>query len=194
MVRTIFQLVALTIKQPVSGFRYVVKTISTPPSVLLECLLLAGILSALAMSLLSNLSPSIFPIMVSGLYSSPITLTAFQIITMIIFAGIILGAGKLFSGTATFSECLAATVWLQGFLLAIEATEGIMFLILPDPLLELIVAMLGFGLAAYLITYCIKAVHDFRSGFLIFLGLLAVVAVFVVLLPILLWFIEMGQE
>ena len=186
MVRTIFQLVALTIKQPVSGFRYVVKTISTPPSVLLECLLLVGILSALAISLLSYLSPSIFPDIVSFLFRFPIALAAHQIINIIVGAGIILGAGILFSGTATFTDCLAAMVWLHGFLLVIEATQGIILLILPAPLLELIVAMLGYGLEAYLIAYCIKAVHDFRSGFLIFMGLLSVFVVLYVLHPTLL--------
>ncbi len=181
MIKTVFQLVMLTFTQPVSGFRYVIKTISAPTSVLLECLLLIAVLSTLLTSFTGYLAPSIIPSMIAPLVNSPVMFTAIQIIGMIILSGMLFGAGKLFSSTATFSDCLAATVWWQSMLSVIQASQVIIFLAIPG--IAPFVDMVGLGLTAYLTTGCIKVVHNFRNGLFVFLGIVVVVVIIFVLLP-----------
>ena len=177
MIKTVFQLVMLTFTQPVSGFRYVIKTISAPTSVLLECLLLVAILSTSMFAFIGYVVASSDQALAKPTLMSPIVLTALMIIGLFMFAGIIFGAGKLFSSTATFSDCLAATVWWQSMLLAVAAIQLIAILFIPVS--RIIVEPAGYGLTAYLTTYCIKAVHGFRSGFLVFLGVVAVVGIII---------------
>ncbi|TBN43857.1 YIP1 family protein [Paracoccus subflavus] len=109
------------------------------------------------------------------LVQQPIALAVTQMGAIVLAAGLMSGAGRLFGGTGTFMDALLLTVWIEILLLLVQILQLGVALILPG-----MAGLLGIAaivLFLWLTVQFTKALHGFQNGLKVALGLIATVFV-----------------
>lgn len=138
-----------------------------PDRALAEALVLVSVLAILGVHVVLLLGAG-----VAGLaeFPSPFLLLAVQVVVMLLLAGVMVLAGRMFGGKGDFGGALRIMVWLQGLMVLLQAVQLVALVVLPPlaGLLSLVSAVLIGWLSAGLVA----GLHRFRSIGLTFLGIL----------------------
>lgn len=103
-------------------------------------------------------------------FLSPLMLTAVQVGVMVLLAGVMLVAGRVFSGTGDFRGALRIMVWLQALLVVLQVIQLAVIVILPP--LAPMVSLLALGAMGWTASGLVAGLHGFRSIGLTFLGMI----------------------
>ena len=169
-------LAKLTLRDPQAGARAVL-ALPVPRehnfTLFLLVIVLSGILAEISLILLPSAPPEGAADGVAG--TGPI-LNGFAVTALIggailLMAGAITGIGRMFGGTGTMTDVLRLVIWQQFLLLALQAVQILLALILPA--LAALVTLVGVGLSLWLLTHFVTVAHGFASPAKVFLGLLA---------------------
>ncbi|WP_294930609.1 Yip1 family protein [uncultured Paracoccus sp.] len=136
----------------------------------------------LAGSLGMSGGPSQDPLL--ALVRQPLRMAALQFGGMAVLAVLIAHAGRAFGGQGSFADALLVVAWVELLLVAFQVFYLLVMLILPP--LGMALGFLAFGLAFYLFLQMIRALHGFRSLFMVLLGSVATFMVVVMVLSIVL--------
>lgn len=163
-------LTVLTLRDPESALR-VLRSLDLPMVARWMVLLLAVTLS----TLLAGLSLMLFPIEVdnpvSRMLSEPMTLAGIQLGAMVLSALCVAQIGRLFGGHGNFADALLVVGWVELMLVGLQAVQVVMMALFPAT--ATLLSMLAFGLFLYLAVTMTKALHGFKSTFLVALGFVA---------------------
>ncbi|UXU74092.1 MULTISPECIES: YIP1 family protein [unclassified Paracoccus (in: a-proteobacteria)] len=168
--RELADLVVLTFRDPAAALA-VLRRLDLPMSARWMALLLAVTLSAL----LGRLSLALFPIEsdnpLSQLLSNPMSMAGLQLIIIALAALVVTQMGRAFGGHGTFADALLVVAWIELVLLGVQAMQLVVTLLFPTG--GAMLSALSFGLFIYLAVTMTKALHGFKSTFLVALGFVA---------------------
>lgn len=165
-------LVGLTFRNP-EGAARVLMGMNLPMSVRWMALVLAVSVSAL----LAWASTQAFPLPegqaggVMGLTGQPLVMAGIQLGAIVLASGLMAGVGRMFGGQGRFEDALLLTVWIEVVLLLVQLVQLLVSLILPG--LAGILGILAIAVFLWLTVQFTKALHGFRSGPKVMLGLFA---------------------
>lgn len=110
-------------------------------------------------------------------FPAPLVLTLVQIGVMLLLAGVMTVAGKVFDGTGSFRGALRIMVWLQALMVLLQLVQLVAVVVLPilAPMVSLL-AMLAVG---WIAAGLVAGLHGFRSVGLTFLGMIGTFIVLV---------------
>ncbi len=165
----------LTVRQPDTAMA-VLRGFDLPLSARWMALLLAVSLSSLLMGVLSLGVEEAAGDPLGALADAPLKLAALQFLGMSFFAFMMAQVGRLFGGHGDFPDALLTVAWIELILIVTQAICLAVALILPP--LGLIMIVLAYGMAFYLILRLTQALHGFQNTFLVLLGFIG--ALFVV--------------
>ncbi|WCR11750.1 YIP1 family protein [Paracoccus stylophorae] len=165
-------LVGLTFRHP-EGAARTLMALNLPLSARWMALLLAVSVSAL----LAWTSAQMFPLPegeaggVLVLTTQPLAMAGIQMAAIVLAAGLMAGVGRMFGGEGRFEDALLLTVWIEVVLLLVQLVQLLLSLILPG--LAGLLGILAIAVFLWLTVQFTKALHDFRSGPKVMLGLFA---------------------
>lgn len=107
------------------------------------------------------------------LMAQPMVLAALQMGAILLGAGLMTGVGRLFGGTGRFEDALLLTVWIEVLLLIVQIAQ--LALALVTPALASLVSIGALVMFLWLTVHFTRALHGFRSGFKVFLGVLGTI-------------------
>lgn len=138
-------------------------------------------------TLLAGLARILFPVSVenpvSQLIAQPLTLAGLQFFGMVVAAMLMAGVGRAFRGHGTFSDALLVVAWIEILLVAVQALQVLLALLLPAT--SVLMSLVAFGLLIYLSLQFTKALHGFQNTFLVLLGFVGTVFAFAMILSML---------
>lgn len=130
------------------------------------CSAILAMLSALVFGLKPDqLSPMLLAL------TSPFSMAGIQLFAIVLAAGLMTFIGRIFGGRGRFEDALLLVVWIEMLLLLVQAVQLVVSVILP-PLAGLL-GVASIVLFLWLTVHFAKALHGFRSAFLVFLALIA---------------------
>lgn len=170
------ELARLTLTQPDRAMA-ALRGLDLPMATRWALLALAVSLSALLVGILVYLFPAPAPApgdnpvaaMSEAVARQPMLMAAMQFVGVTIFAALAYQVGRLFGGTGSFADCLLVVTWIELLLVAAEAVQLALMLVLPPAVP--ILTSLTFGLMIYLFVRMIAAVHGFQRPLLVALGM-----------------------
>ena len=178
-------LAKLTLQDPRKGLRALLQT-DPPMGVRLTALVLMAVGTSLMMHLSLWLAPMPAPNpLIEMLISTPFTTAAVQAAVLLMSAGLIYQVGRVWGGKGAFDEAVLAIVWLQVFLLALQAVQLVALLAIP--VVAVLIGPLSLVLFLWLLTLFIAEMHGFRSAGKVLLGIVLTIfavsflAVFVII-------------
>lgn len=128
-------------------------------------------------AMLAWLSSQLFPlpegeaVAVLSLTMQPLVMASMQLCAIVIAAGLMAAVGRLCGGQGNFADALLLTVWIEVVLLVLQAVQIVATVILP-PFAGLL-GILAVALFLWLTVHFTKALHGFRSGFKVLVGIVA---------------------
>ncbi|MCF3973446.1 YIP1 family protein [Paracoccus salsus] len=165
-------LLRMTLRNPEDAAQTLIG-MNLPMSVRWMALLLAVSVSAL----LAWVSVQMFPLpegetpSVLGLTGQPIAMAGIQLAAIVMAATLMTGVGRMFGGHGRFEDALLLTVWIEIVLLLVQLAQLLVSLILPG--LAGILGILAIAVFLWLTVQFTKALHGFRSGAKVMLGMFA---------------------
>ncbi|MDP2063253.1 MAG: Yip1 family protein [Phaeovulum sp.] len=148
----------------------------------------AAVAVAAASAVLSWFATVFFPVPVEtpwmALTASPLRMALVQLAGMLLVAGVMTGLGRVFGGKGRYAQALALAVWIDAALLCVQAAQVVLMLLFP--LFASALGLVAFVLFLRMTTLFTAALHDFQSGFLVFLGVTATFLMAVLVVAILL--------
>lgn len=177
-------LVKLTFQKPEIAAKTLMAT-GWPSSARWMGLLLAVSVSAL----LAWFSTQLLPVPVGGgmdplttMVSQPLVLAGIQFVAISMAAGLMAIVGQIFNGKGSFDDALLLTVWIEVVLLLVQAVQIAVMLIFPP--ISGILGIIAIALFFWLTVHFTKALHGFKSGVKVLLGIIATGFVLGILLSI----------
>jgi hypothetical protein len=178
-------LLFLTIRDPRRAMGSL-QAMDLPASILPPALGLMAVASALLLhlGLSSGLMPMAADPLSQSLFAAPLTTAVIQLIALVIAVLLIRSVGALFGGQGSLADAALAVVWLQVLLLALQAVQFLLYLLLP-PLAPVIgfASMVAFF---WFLTAFVAEIHGFSRSGLVFLGILGTFLLLAILLSIVL--------
>lgn len=107
------------------------------------------------------------------LMRQPMILAALQMGAILLGAGLMTSVGRLFGGTGRFEDALLLTVWIEVLLLVVQIAQLVLALVTPT--MAGIVSIAALVMFLWLTVHFTRALHGFRSGFKVFLGVLGTI-------------------
>ncbi|MDB6177490.1 YIP1 family protein [Paracoccus sp. Z330] len=164
-------LLGLTLRNPEGAAAVLMRT-GLPMQARWMALFVAVAVSAI----LAWISAQMFPLpegeaMVLSLTAQPLAMAGMQLCAIVLAAGLMATIGRLCGGQGSFADALLLTVWIEVVLLVVQAVQVVATLVLPP--LAGILGILAVALFLWLTVHFTKALHGFRSGPKVFLGLIA---------------------
>lgn len=164
-------LVGLTFRNPEAAARALIAA-NWPITARWMALVLAVSVSAV----LAWISAQMFPLpegeaALLSLTSQPMAMAGMQLVAVVLAAALMAGVGRMFGGQGRFEDALLLTVWIEAVLLIVQLVQVLLAVIMPA--LSGILGMLAVALFLWLTVQFTKALHGFRSGPKVFLGLIA---------------------
>ncbi|MBU3030436.1 Yip1 family protein [Paracoccus marinaquae] len=164
-------LVGLTFRNPEAAAKSLIAA-GWPITARWMALLLAVSVSAM----LAWISAQMFPLPegeapILSLTAQPMAMAGMQLVAVVLAAALMAGVGRLFGGQGRFEDALLLTVWIEAVLLIVQLAQVLLSVVMPP--LAGILGMLAIALFLWLTVQFTKALHGFRSGPKVFLGLVA---------------------
>lgn len=164
------RLAMLTLQQPDRAVA-MMRALQLPMAERWAALGLATVLSAL----LAGLAGIMFPAEAEGasamLVASPIVLAVLQFFALAAGAALMASVGKMFGGHGDFPDALLALTWIDFIIIAAQAVQLALMLILPG-----VSALLSLATLALYVVLAVRvtgALHGFSNPFLVAIGMLA---------------------
>lgn len=135
----------------------------------------AILLVSVASSLFGFIGLQLSPVEVEpaliALFGSPLRTALIQLAVLALTGVLAHEIGRRFGGTGTRAQALVLVAWVQVPLLLLQLVQLVAMILVPPfaPLL----GIAGFALYAVLLTLFIAELHGFRSGLLVFFGVIA---------------------
>lgn len=167
-------LIALTLRQPSAAWdrlRRLGLTAAEGWSLILVTAALAAILAWLGARLLPGSAEAGGPLAV--LARVPFAMAGVQVASAGLAAFLLAEVGRIFGGTGRFAEALVAVGWIEAVMIAFQAAQLVLTLVLPP--LGALVGIATLLVAAYLVVAFTMAVHGFRNPLLVILGIVGTV-------------------
>ena len=166
----LWALAGLTLKDPRAGMRGVLQ-INPPSGVRIMALALMAVASSLMMHLSLWLAPMPAPNpLIEMLVSTPFTTAIVQIVVLILASWLIFRVGKAWGGRGSFDDAVLTVVWLQVFLLALQAVQTLGLVLLPA--VAVLIGPLSLVAFFWLQTQFVLEIHGFTSGAKVLLGII----------------------
>lgn len=138
---------------------------------------MALLLAVSVSALLAWAAAQIFPLPegqddgVLSLTAQPMVMAGIQMGAIVLAAGLMASVGRMFGGEGRFEDALLLTVWIEVVLLLVQVAQLVVSLILPA--LAGILGIVAVAVFLWLTVHFTKALHGFRSGARVVLGLFA---------------------
>lgn len=135
--------------------------------------------SAAAAAILSWLGVQTLPLSAEGggvlgtLAHRPLSMAGVQVASAAFGAFLLAGVGRVFGGSGRFADALVAIGWVEAVMIALQAAQLVLTIILPP--LGALVGIATLLLAGYLVVAFTMAVHGFRNPLLVVLGIIGTV-------------------
>lgn len=107
--------------------------------------------------------------------AQPLLMAAIQAGAILLAAGLMSSVGRMFGGQGRFEDALLLAVWIEIVLLLVQVAQLVVSLLVPA--VAGILGILAIALFLWLTVQFTKALHGFRSGAKVFMGLIATVFV-----------------
>ncbi len=167
-------LVSLTFRDPEAAARQLMAADVPVPARWMGLLVAVSVSAILAwFSALLFPMPQVEPDMAPALRltAQPLLMAAVQAGAILLAASLMAGVGRLFGGRGRFEDALLLAVWIEVVLLLVQVAQLVLSVFLP-PVAGLL-GILAIALFLWLTVQFTKALHGFRSGAKVFLGLIA---------------------
>jgi hypothetical protein len=145
--------------------------LNLPMPVLWQAMALVVALSAVVSSLAAALfaQPEASPLTV--LTGSPLRLALFQAAGILLIAGGMAAAGRMFGGAGSFAQALVLSIWIEFVLFFVQLLQLLLMLLFP--LFASMLGMVALALFLWLLTQFTAALHGFVRTGTVFAGVLA---------------------
>jgi len=120
----------------------------------------------------------------AGPLPGPFAMAGLQVAAMVVLAGVMARAGRMFGGTGQFPGALRLMVWLQALMILAQVVQLVAMLILP-PLAGL-VSLATLVAIGWVASGLVAGLHGFKSQGITFLGIVGTLLVVGFVLSILL--------
>ena len=108
----------------------------------------------------------------SALFGSPLRTALIQVAVLSLTGALAYWVGRRFGGTGTLAQALVLVAWVQVPPILLQLVQ-LVAMVLAPPIAPLI-GLAGFALYAVLLSLFIAELHGFRSGLVVFFGLIVV--------------------
>lgn len=105
-------------------------------------------------------------------FRHPVTGTLVQAGSILLIAGVMTFAGRVFGGRGRFIDALLLIVWLEFILTALAAVQLITLLLIP--VVGIVLSVLAIPLFIWLMVSFAAALHGFQNMLLVLLGMIGV--------------------
>ncbi|MFZ9198504.1 MAG: Yip1 family protein [Paracoccaceae bacterium] len=109
---------------------------------------------------------------VAAMFGSPMRTALIQFSVLAVTGVLAYWVGRRFGGTGTLAQALVLVAWVQVPPIALQIVQLVVMVLAPG--LAPLVGLVGFALYAVLLSLFIAELHGFRSGVVVFFGILAV--------------------
>ncbi|MCP5072603.1 MAG: YIP1 family protein [Rhodobacteraceae bacterium] len=137
-------------------------------SELLQIAFLISVVTVLIQVGLESSIPDDEFVSVVTLFGGPVGFFGIQFGSIMIMAGVMTVAGRVFGGSGQFIDCMKTTVWLNFILLVLQVAQLVAAFIVP--LLALMVVLFSLVFSLVLIIAFVMEVHGFRNVGLVILA------------------------
>lgn len=178
-------LLFLTIRDPRRAMRSL-QALDLPATILPPALALMAVASALLLhlGLASGLMPVPADPLSQSLFGAPLTTAVIQLTALVIAVLLIRSVGALFGGHGSLADAALAVVWLQVVLLALQAAQFLLYLLVPP--LAPVVGLASMVVFFWFLTAFVAEIHGFSRSGLVLLGILGTFILLAILLSIVL--------
>lgn len=145
-------------------------------------LLLVSVLSTLLGYIAFILSSDQVDPAMAALFASPLSTAVMQVVSQAAVAVLAWRVGRSFGGSGGLPDALALVAWAQVPLIVLQAVQLVLIVALPA--LAPILGLAAFAAYVVILSLFIAELHGFKSGIVVFFGMLATsfLAAFVVAL------------
>jgi hypothetical protein len=109
---------------------------------------------------------------VAAMFGSPLRTALIQFTVLALTGVLAYSVGRRFGGTGTLAQALVLVAWVQVPPITLQIVQLVVMALAPG--LAPLVGIVGFALYAVLLSLFIAELHGFRSGVVVFFGILAV--------------------
>jgi hypothetical protein len=109
---------------------------------------------------------------VAAMFGSPMRTAMIQFSVLALTGVLAYWVGRRFGGTGSLAQALVLVAWVQVPPIALQIVQLVVMVLAPG--LAPLVGIVGFALYAVLLSLFIAELHGFRSGVVVFFGILAV--------------------
>ena len=169
-----------SLQSPRDAIRQVID--SEPPMTARWIALLLVAIASTFLTLLSfSLVPSdeLLPALVRSM-GSPLSLAAIHLVVLFVSVHLLFRIGRFRNGRGSFADCLTVLIWFQIIMLAVQAVQLALQVLLPPFAPAAYFA--GLALFFWLLTNFVAELHGFASLSKTFFGILVALAVLILLL------------
>ena len=169
-----------SLQSPRDAIRQVID--SEPPMTARWIALLLVAIASTFLTLLSfSLVPSdeLPPALVRSM-GSPLSLAAIHLVVLFVSVHLLFRIGRFRNGRGSFADCLTVLIWFQIIMLAVQAVQLALQVLLPP--IAPAAYFAGLALFFWLLTNFVAELHGFASLSKTFFGILVALAVLILLL------------
>ena len=164
-------LLRLTIANPRAAAARL-KALNLPVQIGWTAMLLVSVASAFLGFIGFMASPAQGDPGVAAMFGSPLRTALIQFTVLALTGVLAYSVGRRFGGTGTLAQALVLVAWVQVPPIALQIVQLVVMALAPG--LAPLVGIVGFALYAVLLSLFIAELHGFRSGVVVFFGILAV--------------------
>lgn len=168
---TLQDLLRLTIANPRAAAARL-KALNLPVQTGWTAMLLVSVASAFLGFIGFMASPAQGDPGVAAMFGSPLRTALIQFTVLALTGVLAYSVGRRFGGTGTLAQALVLVAWVQVPPIALQIVQLVVMALAPG--LAPLVGIVGFALYAVLLSLFIAELHGFRSGVVVFFGILAV--------------------
>ena len=172
----LLNLARLTLKHPRAGARQLM-ALNLPTPVGWTALGLTAVLSTLLVHLSFAMQPADVQVFFALAMASPLRTALLQAGFIAVSVVAVTSIGRWRGGRGSFDQALILVVWLQFLLLGVQGVQLVAYALLP--VLADLIGLATVALFFWLLTNFVAELHGFNSLGLVFVGVLATLAVMV---------------
>lgn len=167
----LLQLLQLTLSNPRAAAAQL-KALNLPVNTSWTAILLVSVASAFMGFIGFVVSPGDVDPALSALFGSPLRTAFIQFAVLSLTGALAYWVGRRFGGTGTLAQALVLVAWVQVPPILLQVAQLLAMVLVPA--LAPLIGLAGFALYAVLLSLFIAELHGFRSGVIVFFGLIVV--------------------
>lgn len=167
----LLQLLQLTLSNPRAAAAQL-KALNLPVNTSWTAILLVSVASAFMGFIGFVVSPGDVDPALSALFGSPLRTAFIQFAVLSLTGALAYWVGRRFGGTGTLAQALVLVAWVQVPPIVLQVAQLLAMVLVPA--LAPLIGLAGFALYAVLLSLFIAELHGFRSGVMVFFGLIVV--------------------